>query len=819
MGGLLRKLLIYICKPIYKLIPDFYSIFYNIANTRLFSEGDTTLQQLSANIYVLVSVVMLFAFSVTILSAIVNPDLLNDSKKGVTAAFKRAIIGLVLMVVIPFAFNTLYDVQKNIMDNSLIEKIVVGANFKCTETDENGKCEPGSNGGQVIAGNLISAVVYPVDDNVSIAANISKSYSKMIREDISYIGTIAKNINITREGGSDEELKLSFNDEDYAFEFNGLIAIASGLGICYILLLFSIDMAIRVFKLAFLELTAPISIVAYMAAGEKILQSWIKETLHTFLDVFVRVAAIAFYLFLISNLSSYLSANYFEGKKWAFVLKVLLIVGMLIFVKQIPDLINKMFGADINFKGGIGDKLGQMAVVGKQAQAAWGAVKQAAKLGAGAAGLAFSGPVGWGAAAAGIGLGVGGKKLWNNKIKDTSFGRGLSNFGSGVSAAGKTAGAYLKGKGLTSGLAAAKKAYSESDFGLEHIANKDYKKALKADEKYNKKFGFTDGSAEDGAKSNKLFGENIQRDLGKNRGDVVQTLHNANLRKATVDKISSDKDAIVSELDALKINAKTAAAVNSIESLKNAFASGKISSNEMRTKLNALIDNGSIDSSSGVKISGKLDSIENTLDNNVELKRELVGSNGELKLGSNLKEVKRQVEKKATAAKSTYDDMYKGSSENIKHEMDNYVSASDEIIRKSVDECSKGNDPGKNNINTVGTHYENSKHKENDGKSRVEIHSNPSGSSYEDENSQFFIDNFDINSSGNLNIKEEDIPQESVQQRVDKINNVSDSKMNDFDHSVQEAQYDELFNSKEYDDYADKNGIRKEPKFKLKDDE
>lgn len=81
MGGLLRKLLAYICKPIYKFIPNVYSIFYNIANTRLFQEGDTTVQQLSANIYVLVSVVMLFAFSVTILSAIVNPDLLSDKKK------------------------------------------------------------------------------------------------------------------------------------------------------------------------------------------------------------------------------------------------------------------------------------------------------------------------------------------------------------------------------------------------------------------------------------------------------------------------------------------------------------------------------------------------------------------------------------------------------------------------------------------------------------------------------------------------------------------------------------------------------------------
>ena len=412
--------------------------------------------------------------------------------------------------------------------------------------------------------------------------------------------------------------------------------------------------------------------------------------------------------------------------KWVFVLKALLIVGMLIFVKQIPDLINKVFGIDIKLKGGIGERLGEMAVVGEQAKKAWGAVKQAAKVGAGVAGLVASGPVGWGAAALGTGLGVGANQLWKRKIKDTTVGRGLSAFGSGASAVGKTAGSYLKGKGLVSGIKDAKKAYSESDFGLERIANKNYKKALKEDEKYNEKFGFKDGSAEDGKKSNYLFKNNVEKDLGKNRGNIVQNLHDANLKKATIDKISSDKDAITTELDALKINAKTTEAANAIESIKNAFATGHLSSNEMRTKLNALIDNGTIDSSSGLKISGKLDSIENQLDNNVDLKGELVDADGNLKLGSNLKEVKRVVEKKATDAKSTYDDIYKGSSENTKHEMDNYMSASDEIIRKTVDEQGKGNDPAGGNINTVGTHYNGSTEKENDKKVRVEIHSNPS---------------------------------------------------------------------------------------------
>lgn len=376
MGGLLRKLLAYICKPIYKFIPNVYSIFYNIANTRLFQEGDTTVQQLSANIYVLVSVVMLFAFSVTILSAIVNPDLLSDKKKGVAAIFKRSIIGLVLIVVIPFAFDEMYKIQENVMDNNLIEKIIVGSDFQCREGEE-GECEKGGNGGQVIAGNLISSVLYPIDNEVEISEDLNESYSDMVRKDIKNIGIIAKNINITTDGDTKNWGK--FDDDNYAFQFDGLIAIVAGIATCYILLLYAIDMAVRVFKLTFLELTAPISIVAYMASGEKVLNSWGKEVMKTFLDVFVRIAAMAIYLFFISSLASYLNTVDKGNHDWSFTLKALLIVGMLIFVKQLPDYVNKVFGTDIKLKSGISGRLGEMAVVGKQAQDAWGKVKNVAK--------------------------------------------------------------------------------------------------------------------------------------------------------------------------------------------------------------------------------------------------------------------------------------------------------------------------------------------------------------------------------------------------------------------------------------------------------
>lgn len=682
MGGLLRKLTIWICIPIYRLIKSFYLIFYNIANTRFLE--DDTIQQLSANIYVLVSVVMLFAFSVTILSAIVNPDLLNDSKKGVAAAFKRAIIGLALMVVIPFAFDEIYAVQKNIMDNSLIEKIIVGADFRCDQNEEGncttgGNSTTGGNGGQVIAGNLISSVLYPVTDNVQISENISEKYEKMITTDIRYIGAVAKHINVTTEG--DNAYHSDFDDDDYAFNWDGLVAIIAGGATCYILLLFAIDMAIRVFKLAFLELTAPISIVAYMASGDKILKSWGQEVLKTFLDVFVRIAAIAFYLFLIKNLSTYMAK--FEGAEWSFILKVLLIVGMLIFVKQIPDLINNIFKTSLSLKGGIGGRLGEMAVVGKQAQAAWGAVKQAAKLGAGAVGLGLA-SVANPAAALGLGLAHHGwnkgfKKLGARAGKETATGKFLTS-------TGKTAGAYLKGKGLTSGLADAKKAYSESDFGLERIANKNYKEAVKSNEEFNKKMGNDkDGMITNVNLAKIRFKANSKKDLGKVRGDAVDALLDANIKKATVEKITSDKDVIVSNLDTLRANAKTVEAQNAISDLKNNLLTSKYSINQFRENLNNLIDQGIINGTDGGTISSKLDSITNKIASDKTISDKLINSDGKLNFGgSGLGTLTTIVNTKASNAKTTYDNLYKGSSENVKQEMDKYSAQSEQIVTESV---------------------------------------------------------------------------------------------------------------------------------------
>ena len=457
MGRLLRLLGFYICVPIYKIIPKLYEIFYALATGRFFedAQGNTTvLEELSSNLYILISVVMLFAFSATLISAIVNPDLLEDKKKGIASIFKRSIIGLIMIVVVPVGFDYAYKIQFRIIDNHIIEKILVGMNVDSTTEGFTG-----GNGGKVIAGSLISSVLYP--DLEDYEGNVNKSevsisaltgsdpqnaYNSMVKN-INTMGNFDKYLNSAPENG----------EKDYAFEFNGIIAIIAGLATDYILLIFAMDMAVRLFKLAFFELTAPVSIVAYIAAGGDIFKKWLKEVGITFADVFIRIAAMAFYLFMISNLDDFLNSRVYNGGgvSWKLLLKVLLIIGMLIFIKQLPDLVKKVFGFDMSSKGGIKGRLGEMAAGGKQAQAAWDKMRQVGKLGAGAlvgasavTGAAF---MAHGAVLSYGGLALGSRLAWkkgirNIDIKGKKIGDRVDDRVSELKSDAKTIGKFAKEK-------------------------------------------------------------------------------------------------------------------------------------------------------------------------------------------------------------------------------------------------------------------------------------------------------------------------------------------------------------------------------------
>lgn len=154
-----------------------------------------------------------------------------------------------------------------------------------------------------------------------------------------------------------------------------------GLFVCYTFLSFSIDMAVRAAKLAYYQIIAPIPLILQVIPEFKSnMEKWMKDIIHTFLEVLIRLSVIYVVVYIIAHLnvlttsSAQLWANEDISMSMGFFARLLLILGLILFAKMAPDLISKTFGIEKgDMRLGIGRKLRE-----------GGAITAAATLGAAA---------------------------------------------------------------------------------------------------------------------------------------------------------------------------------------------------------------------------------------------------------------------------------------------------------------------------------------------------------------------------------------------------------------------------------------------------
>lgn len=435
MTNVFRSIAITICSWIYPLIPPLYGVFYDLANGQFFTE--TTINTLSNNLYVLVSVVMLFTFAVTLIKSIVNPDMLTDNKKGTTGFIKRAGLSLVIIVIIPLAFDQMYNIQGQILQNNLIEKIVVGYSGDSSA----GSIAKKSNAGQVLAASVLVDLLYPKEGANTGTSTLETDYNNMITTNIDDISKVADSINEKYSPTGDED--ASDDEKEYVFEFQALVSIIAGGFILYMLVLFCLDMGVRLIKLGLLEITAPVSVIAYIYNGTESLQRWVKEVFSTYLQVFVKIAALSIVIFALQNVDAFMQ-GLDTDHPW--LVRVFIVIGLLTLAHQLPDLVSSLFGMSYKGKGGIKGRLSNMAAVGGIAAAAWDKARGKA-INVAKAPIGAATAIGAGAAAgAGKLTKMGAKKIDNltgNKISDmasrvrgSTIGRGMAVAASGIKAGG-----------------------------------------------------------------------------------------------------------------------------------------------------------------------------------------------------------------------------------------------------------------------------------------------------------------------------------------------------------------------------------------------
>lgn len=400
-----RSLMTDISGFIYRLLIFFFEMFETLGSAELIKSD--YVQELFQKFSLLIGLFMVFRLSFAFIQYIINPDEMTDKAKGVGNIIKRVVVSVILLVTTPMLFRMAFRVQKIIIDEQILSKIILGNTSESSEDSSNGTR---------IAGELFFAFFRPID-GVTDTDRISR-YNRIKRCYINggcnwaYIDEYSKGNGIG-PGSSDDEIydaiktfcltshkldskeeclkafhsgKLSFfgsgnidtlhflpagdfeaisyyinapnrdkklweSFEDYQFAYDavGLAALLVGILACYIIITYTIQVGIRAVQLGYLQIIAPIPILMYMTPkGDETLKKWFKQCTTTFLDFFIRSAILFFAVHVIRLLAESFS-TLDSSIPWTHnvikdaYLLVILIIAVLLFAKKAPKLLQEIF--------------------------------------------------------------------------------------------------------------------------------------------------------------------------------------------------------------------------------------------------------------------------------------------------------------------------------------------------------------------------------------------------------------------------------------------------------------------------------------------
>lgn len=440
------KIIISLVGSIFKLVNSAYRIFLALAEADIFENAEFDI--ITKNMYEILSIVMLFALAYGILVKIVDPE---NSKSGVDGKkiLQKLVMAIVLLALIPSIFSFMFGLQKAILESKVLNSIFTGSS--------NVGAENIKNAGNVMAVNSFKPFFTPNvnnDTNPEDARGIIKNhteYGVTLNNQESYgckyeectLAEVDSFAEKTGDFGFYQAFALNIHEGEVDFQW--LIALVVGGFLVYAMISFCFDMALRVCKLAFFQIIAPIAIFCNVIPKmEDVFKKWLSNTTKTFISVFTRIIVMNFGVYLISIIVNNADLGLNNAGNWFLnlIAKCFLILGIVMFMRQAPKLLSDLFGfGDGDMKLGIRDKLKSS-----------GAFAAGAAIGAGTTGLVrnavnayqqvkkapkdkkFSAAVrGFGSAAAGAASGLT-KGLWY--AKDAGSGKDMKNAAS--QAANKT---------------------------------------------------------------------------------------------------------------------------------------------------------------------------------------------------------------------------------------------------------------------------------------------------------------------------------------------------------------------------------------------
>ena len=362
LGNALRQAWYGLCflidSLVYSLISIAYQVFNLIAKASLYNSENGDIKVMVERISVILGIGMLFIIAYNIILNIMNPDKVSSSgDKSMQGIFKNAIIAIVMLTAYSTVFTYMTRIQNHIIDSQVIEKIILGAD----ETNNTSSSDMGS----TVAAKIFITFYHPIDDNGKILTyedceNSSLDVCKVYREGVeaAEAGSIITLI-------TNPTLYDSLFKKKPHMEYLYLISTICGIIALLMFVSYTIDIGIRVAKMAFLQIIAPIPIMAYITKPSGgIFSKWLNDLIKTYLSLFMRLITIYFAMFLISILASSMGNNtggvFGDTSNVSVIIKLfgylVLILGVLLFAKDAPKLLENLLGTTFGEGGGFSPK-------------------------------------------------------------------------------------------------------------------------------------------------------------------------------------------------------------------------------------------------------------------------------------------------------------------------------------------------------------------------------------------------------------------------------------------------------------------------------
>ena len=346
----LRTLCAYVSAIIYDFIVVLYNLFIYLSRVEILD--NEFIQSIYSKVGSLLILFMIFKLIFSLINSLIEPDKFNDKKNGFVSIVKRSIISIVLLGITPFIFKELFAFQTLIIgaddsNDNILYKLVLGDAI-VSDT---------SSMGQTLSSNLFFSF-YTDYNNPQLGGLIDTPVGEWKSENIDYIKEKVRGTE--NEPGTFldavDYVTLTGPTGEYYIEFNIVFSIFVGVFVAYILIVYCIQVAVRVFQLAYLQLVAPVPILSYISEPEGTFKKWINQCITTYLDLFIRLLIIYFVIYFcdyinknIDNIVQF-DLGLEVGTMTYIWIYIFLIIGLLLFAKKLPELLKELFPS----KSGVG---------------------------------------------------------------------------------------------------------------------------------------------------------------------------------------------------------------------------------------------------------------------------------------------------------------------------------------------------------------------------------------------------------------------------------------------------------------------------------